>query len=135
MPCLISRQLSKLITGFLCVTLQAREELGFLIITTMVDKQRSLFKKRKKTLICLCSFLVIVVRGGSCCCSIPWTPASQQRLVVTSPPPTFRFTFYLYVTPLLIIQFSRDPIFLELITPSLSQKLLDYCLFKEYTLS
>lgn len=72
----------------------------------MVDKQRSLLKKKKKTSICLCSFLVFVVWGVAVA---PFP--GHLFLNKGSLPPAFRFTFYLYVPPLLIIQFSRDPIF------------------------
>lgn len=92
-------------------------------------------QKEKKNIDLFVLFPCNRSQGGSCCCPIPWTPASQQRISVTSPPPTFRFTFYLYVPPQLIIRFSRDPIFPKLITPSLFQNQITIFSRSTYTFS
>lgn len=109
----------------------------------MVDNQRWLFKrtekkKLQKTLVCLCCLLVIALgvrRRREFAVASSLDTCLSTKALGSPPPSTFRFTFCLSVPCLLIIQFSRDPIFLRVNHPSLFEKLVKLPVLSKNTLS
>lgn len=104
----------------------------------MVDKQRSLFKKgKKKHWFCLCSFTVILVCGGVLLPhSLDTCLLTKDRDLFPPTPPPHLDSPFPCVYPLCSLYSSPGiPFSSDLITPNLFQKLLDYGLFKGYTVS